>query len=68
MCTLLDNLPRHTRRSDGARVADGALKTVARVKMIHYCQQYLNRPDPIAFMSEEVDTSGSTMTLVVYYF
>ena len=26
--------------------------------MIHYCQLYLNRPDPIVFMSVVVDTSG----------
>ena len=63
----------HTRRSDGAPEPDGALKAVARAKIIHYRQLYLNRPDPIAFMTVSVDTSvtiqvTSTMTLVVYYF
>jgi hypothetical protein len=48
----------HTRRSDGAPEPDGALRTVTRVKIIHYRQQYLNRPDPIACMSVTVDTSG----------
>ena len=46
------------RRSDGTHESDGALKTVTRVKIIHYRQLYLNRPDPIDFMSVEVDTSG----------
>ena len=48
----------HTRRSDGAPATDGVLKTVARVKIIHYRQLYLNRPEPIAFMSVTVDNSG----------
>ena len=48
----------HTRRSDGAPEPDGVLKTVARAKIIHYRQLYLNRPDPIAFMPVAVDTSG----------
>ena len=39
-------------------MSDGALKTVDRDKIIHYRQLYLNRPDPIAFMSVTVDTSG----------
>jgi hypothetical protein len=30
----------------------------AKIKIIHYCQVYLNRPDPIAFMPVTVDTSG----------
>ena len=40
----------HTRRLDGALEPDGALRTVARKKILHYCQLYINRPDPIAFM------------------
>ena len=48
----------HTRRSDGAPEPDGALKAVARANVIHYRQLYLNRPDPIVFMSVTVDTSG----------
>ena len=48
----------HTRRSDGAPEPDGTLKTVARAKIIHYRQLYLNRPDPIAFIPVAVDTSG----------
>jgi hypothetical protein len=47
----------HTRRTDNAPEPDGALKTVARAKIRHYRQLYLNRPDPIAFMSVTVDTS-----------
>jgi hypothetical protein len=47
----------HTRRTDGAPEPDGALKTVARAKIRHYRQLYLNRPDPIAFMPVAVDTS-----------
>ena len=48
----------HTRRSDGAPEADGALKVVTRAKIIHYRQLYLNRPDPIVFIPVAVDTSG----------
>jgi hypothetical protein len=47
----------HTRRSDGAPEPDGALKAVARAKIPHYRQLYLNRPDQIAFMPVAVDTS-----------
>jgi hypothetical protein len=36
------------RRSDGAPELDGALREVARTKILHYRQLYLNRPDPIA--------------------
>ena len=34
------------------------LKAVVRDKIIHYRQVYLNRPDPIAFMSFGFNTSG----------
>ena len=62
----------YTRRSDGVPDPDGGLKAVARVKIRHYRQLYLNRPDPIAFFSVTVDTSlsqaGYMTTSVVYYF
>jgi hypothetical protein len=45
------------RRSDGAPEPDGALKVVARKKIIHYHQLYIDRPDPIAFMPVAADTS-----------
>ena len=48
----------HTSRSDGDPEPDCVLKTVTGDKIIHYRQVYLNRPDPIAFMSLTVDTSG----------
>ena len=47
----------HTRRTDGLPEPDGDLKTVVRGKIRHYLQLYLNRPDPIAFVSVTVDTS-----------
>jgi len=47
----------NTRRSDGAPEPDGALKVVARKKIIHYRQLYIDRPDPIVFMAVVVDTS-----------
>ena len=34
------------------------LRTVARAKIRHYRQLYINRPEPIAFMSVAVDTAG----------
>ena len=46
-----------TRRTDGAPESDGVLESVTRAKIRHYRQVYLNRPDPIAFMSVTVDTS-----------
>ena len=46
------------RRSDGAPELDGALEVVARKKIIHYRQLYLDHPEPIAFMPVAVDTSG----------
>jgi hypothetical protein len=45
------------RRSDGAPEPDGVLKVVTRKKIIHYRQLYIDRPDPIVFMSVPVDTS-----------
>ncbi len=48
----------HTRRSDGAPESDGVLQKVMRDKIRHHRQIYLNRPDPIAFMTVAVDTSG----------
>jgi hypothetical protein len=48
----------NTRRSDGAPEPDGSVKVVDRKKIIHDHQLYLNRPDPIAFMPVDVDTSG----------
>ena len=45
------------RRSDGAPEPDGALRVVTRKKILHYRQLYIDRPEPIAFMSVAVDTS-----------
>ncbi len=47
----------NTRLTDGALEPDGVLKAVARGKIRHYHQLYLNRPDPIAFLPVTVDTS-----------
>jgi hypothetical protein len=46
------------RRSDGAPELDGALREVARKKILHYRQLYSNRPDPIAFLPAAVDSTG----------
>ena len=48
----------HSRRSDGAPEPDGALREAARRKIRHYRHLYIDRPDPIAFMSVDVDTFG----------
>jgi hypothetical protein len=50
---------KHTRRTDGVPESDGALRTVARAKILHYRQLYINHPEPIAFMPVVVDTAGS---------
>ena len=47
----------HSRRSDGVPEPDGALREEARRKIRHYRRLYIDRPDPIAFMSVAVDTS-----------
>ena len=47
----------NTRRSDGAPEPDGVIKAVARKKIIHYRQLYIDHPDPITFMPVPVDTS-----------
>ncbi len=46
------------RRSDGAPDPHGALKDVSRIRIRHYRNLYLNRPDPIVFIPLTVDTSG----------
>ena len=51
----------HTRRSDGVVDPDGTLKEVARIKIRHYGNVYLNRPDPIVLLPLSVDT-----TLLLY--
>jgi hypothetical protein len=48
----------NTRRSDGAPDLDAVFKEVARIKIRHYRNLYLNRPDPIAFLPLAVDTTG----------
>jgi hypothetical protein len=53
----VDLLP-NTRRSDVAPEFDGALREVARKKILHYRQLYINRPDPIPFLPTAVDTTG----------
>jgi hypothetical protein len=47
----------HTRRTDGVPEPDGTLRSVARAKIRHYRQLYINRPEPIDFMSVVVDTA-----------
>ena len=47
-----------TRRTDGTPEPDGTLRTVARAKIRHYRQLYINRPEPMAFMPGAVDTAG----------
>ena len=46
----------HTRCSNGAPEPDGALRAVARKKILHCRQLYVDRPEPIAFMPVAVDT------------
>ena len=45
------------RSLDGVPEPDGALRVVSGKKIIHYRQLYIDRPDPIVFMSLSVDTS-----------
>ena len=48
----------NTRCSDGAPDPDGALKAAVRIKIRHYRNLYLNRPDPITFIPLSMDTTG----------
>ena len=48
----------HTRRSDGVPDPDGDLKESVRIKIRHYRNLYVNRPDPMTFLPAAVDTSG----------
>ena len=48
----------NTRRSDGAPDPDEAFKEVARIKISHYRNLYLNHPDPVAFIPLSVDITG----------
>ena len=48
----------NTTRSDGVPDPDVAFKEVARIKIRYYRNLYLNRLDPIAFISVVVDTTG----------
>ncbi len=48
----------NTRSSDGDPDPDGVLKEVVRIKIRHYRNLHLNRPDPIAFIPLAVDTTG----------
>ncbi len=47
----------HTRRSDVGPDPDGTLKKEVRIKIRHYRNLYLNRPESITFLSLTVDTS-----------
>ncbi len=48
----------HTRRSDCVPYPDTVGRVVVRKKILHYHQLYINRPDPIVFLSVTVNTSG----------
>ncbi len=48
----------NTRSSDDAPELDGALREVARKKILYYHQLYINRPDPIVFLPADADTTG----------
>jgi hypothetical protein len=48
----------NTKRSDGTPELDGVLREVTRKKISHCHQLYLNRPDPIVFLPDVVDTTG----------
>jgi hypothetical protein len=48
----------NTRNSDGVPDPDGSIKKEDRIKIRHYHNLYLNRPDPIVFLPMAVDTTG----------
>jgi hypothetical protein len=54
---ILDFTMTHTQRLDPKEVRD---------KIRHYRQNYLNRPDPLDFMSVTVDTSGPRLTIKLF--
>jgi hypothetical protein len=48
----------HTLSSNDSPHPDGPVKNVVRTKIIHYMRLNTDCPDPIVFMSLEVNTSG----------
>ncbi len=59
---ILDFTLTHTRYGSSHVYTTGqltrVLREVARKKILHYRQLYLNRPDPITFLPTAVDTTG----------
>jgi hypothetical protein len=54
---IVISLERKKKRYFGWCSSEGALRVVAKEKILHYRQLYINRPEPIAFMPVAVDTS-----------
>jgi hypothetical protein len=48
----------HTVPSTGTPQSDGVLNKAVRMKIRHYRQIYVDRPDPIVFLPITVSTSG----------
>ena len=48
----------HRLPSTGGPQSDGSLNKAARMKIRHYRQIYVDRPDPIVFLTITVNTSG----------
>jgi hypothetical protein len=48
----------HTVPSTGVPQSDGTLNKTVRMKIRHYRQIYVDRPDPIVFLPITVSTSG----------
>ena len=59
-CSHLDPMGKleNKRSSDGSPDPDGSLKELVRIKIRHYRNVYLNRPDPMVFIPLTVDTTG----------
>ena len=55
----------HRVSSTGAPQSDGVLNNVVRIKIRHYRQLYVDRPDPIVFLPVAVSTSGRVYDDVV---
>jgi hypothetical protein len=53
----------NTRRSDDTPDLEGDLREVTRKKILHYRELYINRPDPIVFLPDAVDTTSRLLFL-----
>jgi hypothetical protein len=61
------NLTTHRESSNDVPPPDDDLKNVVRKKILHYCQVYVDKTDPIIFLTVTVNTSGRVYDDIVRF-